>query len=1050
MTAKVGKTVDTLQPTIMSNLSTAVQAAGIYTVVTLLCISLDCWLVKMIPLYIYIMLRISKVLFFNVIMLTGKLVAGQSPAYLHYDVSDGLPGNIIYCCTQDTEGFMWFGTDKGLACFDGIRFRNFGVKDGLPDPEVLYLKLDSSGRMWIFCFKQRPCYRYKGMLYTEKNDPLLAALDYSGVVTNLAEDAEGNLWLLSQERSLWKLNYNQQKVDKITTRNLSSGLIEHKGFMLSFNPNYFEKIGKDGSNDSIGITNPVLSSAFLGHAPTNEGKLLMSFTEGTFLVALNGGTSTVEKKLLPFGGRMYKDLKGNSWLCTTVTGALCFQPEDLLLEHPQYYLKNKKIAAVFEDNNNGLWFSTVGEGIFYLPHNFSSIYQEKDGLTSPNVTTLYYSERNGLLGGDDQGNIYSFTDKIKKLATIGAGGLNRCRQIHETADGKLFMVTDHGLARLENNTLTQKLTNGACKFLLIRGTEMFLGTSNNLKYFKNINDPNWQIIWGSRTTAAAGDKFNNIWVGGINGLYCSSDSFTQNWGDLFPQIKSRITAVLNENDNHLLVATPTYGLLRLTIESGKVAAVEEFNNRVPENIDNIQSISLANGKIWLATNKGVYAIDKNYNLLHYDKNNGLVEDDVNTVVVHGDTLWAGTVGGLSKITIVPQNPVDFPTYITLLRYRKENADFRHYLQDTFSTHRKLVIPATATLIEIEVAGLDYTNKGNMHFQCVIQRALPQMHLWTFDNLINWVKDQFKIRPDTTISTSGLLNFGVYTAPGRYEVAVRAINTNGNISRVPAVWTLIKLPEWYQTVWFYLFLWLIAGAIGWRVIKTSIENRRLHTAVSGLQLQAIQAQINPHFIGNSINAIQQFFYPPDPVKASNYIAIFTRLLRTTMDFSEKHFVPLADELAYNEDYLNMIHLRFGQRFRFSFSVDEDISMQTPFPTMILQPILENATIHGLSPDEVSVLEVNVNKEPDGKIRCVIIDNGIGLSKSKSVQKHFNRKHKSKGIILLQRKISTINELYHAEFSLNIFDISEVDPAQHGTQAVLTFYPDKIIHPDKTPP
>lgn len=980
-------------------------------------------------------------------MLTGQLVTGQSPAYLHYDVSDGLPGNIVYCCAQDSEGFMWFGTDKGLACFDGIRFRNFGVKDGLPDPEVLNIKLDSKGRMWIFCFKQRPCYRYKGGLYTEKNDSLLASFDYTGIVTNLVEDTDGNLWLLTQERSLWKVNYDQHKIEEINISNLSSCLIDHNDYMLSYTPEYLEKIGKAGEHEKITIQHPIRNAACLGYAPADEHKIFISFTEGTYLLSLQDQVCTVEKKLVPFGGRMYKDLSGNNWLCTTINGALRFKPNDLLLEFPEYYLKNKKIAAVFEDNHNGLWFSTVGEGIYYLPRNFSSIYQQKDGLLSSNVTTLLYSEKYGLLGGDDQGNIYNFSNKIKKLTTDGNGGLNRCRQLLETTDGKLFIVSDRGLTRIGNNQPDQSISFGACKFLILRGKEMFLGTSNNLKYFHNLDEPQAQIVWGFRSTAAANDKLNNIWVGSINGLYCSSDDYTQNWGDIFPQIKSRISAILSENDNHLLVATPNYGLLRLTLESGRVIAVDEFNNHLTESVDNIQSIYLANEKIWLATNKGVYAIDKNYNLLRYDKNNGLVEDDVNAVVVYKDTLWAGTVGGLSKITIVPQNQVNFPTFITNLHYRKENLNYVNYLQDTFSAQRKLVIPASATLIEIEVAGLDYTNKGNMHFQCIISRALPPVHLWTFDNLINWVKDQFKNRPDTTISNSGVLNFGVYTLPGKYEVAVRAINSNGNISQIPALWTLVKLPEWYQTIWFYLLLWVIAGAITWRVIKTSIENRRLQSAVSGLQLQAIQAQINPHFIGNSINAIQQFFYPPDPVKASNYIAVFTRLLRTTMDFSEKHFVPLADELAYNEDYLNMIQLRFGQRFQFTFSVDENISMNTPFPTMILQPILENATIHGLAPDEVSVLEINLNKDINGKIRCVVLDNGIGLSKSKSVQKHFNRKHKSKGIMLLQGKIRTINELYHAEFSLEIIDIAEVDPTKHGTQATLTFYPDKIIQADK---
>ena len=90
---------------------------------------------------------VPVLLFFRVTFLTA-----QTPAYLHYVVSDGLPSNMVYCGTQDHQGLLWFGTDKGLASFDGTRFRTFGMKDGLPDPEVLNVWEDSRERLWICCF----------------------------------------------------------------------------------------------------------------------------------------------------------------------------------------------------------------------------------------------------------------------------------------------------------------------------------------------------------------------------------------------------------------------------------------------------------------------------------------------------------------------------------------------------------------------------------------------------------------------------------------------------------------------------------------------------------------------------------------------------------------------------------------------------------------------------------------------------------------------------------------------------------------------------------
>ena len=96
------------------------------------------------------------------------VLSAQTPAYLHYVVSDGLPSNMVYCGTQDHEGLLWFGTDKGLASFDGTRFRTFGIKDGLPDPEVLNVWEDSRERLWICCFQKKPCYRRNARIFSWK------------------------------------------------------------------------------------------------------------------------------------------------------------------------------------------------------------------------------------------------------------------------------------------------------------------------------------------------------------------------------------------------------------------------------------------------------------------------------------------------------------------------------------------------------------------------------------------------------------------------------------------------------------------------------------------------------------------------------------------------------------------------------------------------------------------------------------------------------------------------------------------------------------------
>lgn len=996
-------------------------------------------------LYFYTMLRILILLVFNQVLLAGSLLNAQTPAYLHYDVSKGLPGNVVYCAAQDERGLMWFGTDKGLACFDGVRFRTYGIKEGLPDPEVLNLKLDSFGRMWVFCFKQKPCYFQHNILYTEKNDPMLSAIEISVGVGDILQDSKKNIWIYGQYNIIYLLKNNSTVIETIPAQYLGSYLIERPSYLLSCSKDRFIKLQKSGGVTGVEVTQNFHALNYQGAGTLQGNKFLMSFTDGTYVLEETTKFIRAGKKILSTGGRVYIDPGKNVWICTTSKGAIRYAASDTLFEFPQTYLANKKVTTAIEDHTKGIWFCTSGQGVYYLPPGFSTMYTQNDGLISDNITTLFHTPEYGMLGGDDQGNIYTFNGKAQYLTTVGSGGLNRCRQIITLPHAKeVFVVSDYGMSVFKNGQTQSLVSNNAGKYILSQKKGWLFGSSNNIYTIPYDAPSQLSLLLNRRTTAAAQDPEGTVWVGGISGLYSSTDSFLTNWGDTFPALKSRILSIKCDETGKIWVATPNFGLLHLTVSNGKVLQAEEVSKNLNNPVENIQSLfPEKNNRIWLATNSGVYGIDDNKNVIHFDKNNGLAEDDVNDILILKDTLWAATVAGLSKIVMTNKTQNNFKTLFSRIRYKLGDHSRLINLLDSLSGQSVTVLPGDASLIELDMAGLDFTSRGNLKYAFNISKQLPDWTCLTFENLFTWIRNRFGAASDSTFIDGNTLNLGVYLAPGRYEFTAKAVNPNGVVSTAPAVCVIHKLPYWYQTAWFYLLIWGTVLMFFWRIFKAALEYRRLQTAVSELSLQAIQTQINPHFIGNSINAIQQFFYPPDPVKASNYISIFTRLLRTTMDFSEKPFVPIGEELAYNEDYLNMIQLRFGQRFRFNFNVDEDISKNTPFPTMILQPILENATIHGLSPDETSILEVNISKNRNGIIECIVTDNGIGLNKSRHTQKQLNRKHKSKGLQLLHRKIRTINELYHTECSLELEDISEISPPDHGTRVILTFNPSKIL-------
>lgn len=973
---------------------------------------------------------------------TGVMVLqGQTPAYLHYDVSDGLPGNIVYCAAQDERGLMWFGTDKGLACFDGVRFRTFGVKDGLPDPEVLNLKSDAKGRLWISSFRKKPCYWYKGRIYTEKQDPMLGSVNFDYGIYLFFED-DGNLWFSGGGRKMFLLKDSVFTEYFIPESAFFTFTIDDK--VYSLNKTFFYLLDDQNKFSKIadfGFSNPEIS---LTGAVKRDNDILLSRGENLYIYHINDAKVTLSQEYEKLFGTLFLDHLKRYWVCNTRNGVTCFNNDKGNLTNPVSYLKGKKVTTMFEDKDHNFWFCTAGEGIYILPETSSQFFTVTDGLFSNNITAVSKLDNGKIVAGDDQGNIYAVTNQLKRIANLGNGGLNRTRHLLTDHTGQgIFAVTDLGVALLSGNKTTKIPNSRSSKDILLSGQEVYISTASNL-LLVNLQTFSKKRVTMERSTALVRDNEGFVWVGGIEGLYSSADSFQSNRAASFPVLKNRIIVLKKSRDGTLLSVVPESGVIRFSVRKGAITSIEKLNDKLSDPVENVQSLfEESNGRLWLATNSGIYGIDTNYNVVHFDRYNSLSDDDINSVVVDNDTIWAGTISGLSKVILKSgSKSADFRTIISEVRYLDNEKKCKAFLSDSFALVPRFILPGDASLIEFDMAGLIYNNRGNQQFQCVIGNQLPSLIHWTTGNLIDWAQTLLHPSADTTLISGNTFNFGAYLPPGCYHIQVSAIAPSGQYSMQPAQLVLIKTPKWYETVWFFVVIWLTALYIVARIIRTGLAYRRLQTAVAELQLQAIQAQINPHFIGNSINAIQQFFYPPDPVKASDYIAVFTRLLRTTMDFLEKPFVPLSKEMTYNEDYLKMIKLRFGPRFQYAVFIAKDVDPATPFPTMILQPLLENATIHGLSPDEQSVLEISLTKTEKGMIQCTITDNGMGYNKSKTKNQHRNKTHKSKGLTLLFKKVSTLNELYQIDAKLEITDISETDNSRHGTSVTLSFYPPVI--------
>ncbi len=203
----------------------------------------------------------------------------------------------------------------------------------------------------------------------------------------------------------------------------------------------------------------------------------------------------------------------------------------------------------------------------------------------------------------------------------------------------------------------------------------------------------------------------------------------------------------------------------------------------------------------------------------------------------------------------------------------------------------------------------------------------------------------------------------------------------------------------------------------------------------IALQSLRREMNPHFIFNSLNSVNQFIAENKELEANKYLTSYSNLMRNTMENSNKDFISLDKEVEHLKKYLDLEHMRFQDKFDFEIVVDDLLDTERVFvPNMIMQPHLENAIWHGLRYlDKKGFLSLRFDFK-NGKIIVTIEDNGIGLTKSRELKTTNQKIYESRGLNNTKERIDLLNELYKKDIS---FTISEKEGEEKGTIVEIVF-------------
>jgi sensor histidine kinase YesM len=221
----------------------------------------------------------------------------------------------------------------------------------------------------------------------------------------------------------------------------------------------------------------------------------------------------------------------------------------------------------------------------------------------------------------------------------------------------------------------------------------------------------------------------------------------------------------------------------------------------------------------------------------------------------------------------------------------------------------------------------------------------------------------------------------------------------------------------------------------KIIETSLTEK-FERQIAEVEMTALRAQMNPHFIFNALNSIKLYVVSNEPKTAALYLTKFSKLIRSILKNSQSKLVSLQAELASLELYIQMEQFRFNFKFDYEIKVDANVDQDfTEIPPMLLQPYVENAIWHGLMHKHDGKGELCIRiKIKDGNLEFIIEDNGIGREKSMSLKTKTRTKHESLGMQITADRLAIANRLYGTEGQVKVIDKKDANAKSLGTKVI----------------
>lgn len=998
-----------------------------------------------------------------------QLLMAQPLLFENYTSDKGLSQNSCYTIGQDGYGFMWFGTQDGLNRYDGKEFKIYSQQNEpgkkLPSNIITSLFYDRHKELLWIGTAQGAC------LYNPAGDSLMKVAEFYQLASRLdnlpvkkiISFKDDEYWIITFNNGLICLN---TKLEKLTTffnteedqANVTSIALHDGKIYVSLLYTMYQMIAA-GTGYMV--------EPFHKDYPFPQIRELYSYNKALWIGTMAEGCyyinnpvdkkeNIIASKLFPGGiGGFTTDHDNNLWIGTRGGGLYRYDAKNNIVTRAV----NRQYDPTSPCSNYSLSIFTDNQGIIWC--GFFDGITKHDPLRFQFRNIDEHSSFNGTLADKMIVRMYKTNDGAAFVGTLNKGIMewNRANnefirypasEVYGNANNVIYDITEDnrgniwaascgGLMHVNRKTKAiqyfpekqlPELNKMYAVIKLKKADSLLIASENGLRFF-SLKDNTWHLLPEKvkLTTFVGGlyvytaryvyeDEKNNLWLCTL-GSGLVRYNYISNEFEVIEPVKNISLFV-----RHLLADGPVFwigtdnGLVIYNWQQKKVIKQSLLNANGSSNVCYaVQKDD--HGFYWVSSNLGLYKFNNKFELLQkYNTGNGLSFLEYNTACTLKDSdgaIYFGGVGGITHFnpgTLIQNNFSPAPLITTI----KVNGT-AWPLQENPNLVKNLSFTHNQNFLSIQFAVTNFSNESNN----------------TFSYRLKGLNDNW--------STAGTGNSATFTSipPGDYTFELRSANSDGKWSNEIKILAITILPPWWQTWWFIsvvviAIVSLITFIIS-RRIKTIRTEAALKQQMAELEIKGLHAQMNPHFIFNSLNSIKEMILEDQKQNASRYLSKFAQLIRTSLEQSRQTFITIKQCVDHLQQYLEMEKLRF-EDFTYSIEIDENLDVnETQIAPMLVQPLVENALWHGLrSKESDRKLSIRFIKEGTHVI-CEVEDNGVGLKHTMYSKSTTLPAHRSFGITNIKERLKLLNEKYHLQCSLSIKDKTEV-PGRNGTGTVAT--------------